>query len=153
MVHCCRLHLQSGWRTRTRDARTRPDHGPMHGPVCEPRYEPKHGPKLEIGEVISKWNGELPTGKSVSVSFRVRVVRACERARRSCVGEWRYASSTLEVQMLRCAAATAASPAALWPRQLELAVSRVLSKMLRSGLDPPRALMKVLQFKLPSPGF
>ena len=27
-----------------------------------------------------------PTGKSVSVSFRVRVVRACERARRSCVG-------------------------------------------------------------------
>ena len=27
-----------------------------------------------------------PIGKSVSVSFRVRVVRASERARRSCVG-------------------------------------------------------------------
>ena len=27
-------------------------------------------------------------GKSVSVSFRVRVVRASERARRSCVGVW-----------------------------------------------------------------
>ena len=26
-----------------------------------------------------------PTGKSVLVSFRVRVVRACERARRRCV--------------------------------------------------------------------
>ena len=29
-----------------------------------------------------------PIGKLVSVSFRVRVVRACERARRSCVGVW-----------------------------------------------------------------
>ena len=28
------------------------------------------------------------TGKSISLSFRVRVVRASERARRSCVGAW-----------------------------------------------------------------
>ena len=44
-----------------------------------------------------------PIGKLVSVSFRVRVVRASERARRSCVGEWersvcqRWASKSWDV--------------------------------------------------------
>ena len=52
-----------------------------------------------------------PTGKSVSVSFRVRVVRACERARRSCVGAWGLCFSTLEA---RTATLATAAPAAGW---------------------------------------
>ena len=43
-----------------------------------------------------------PIGKSVSVSFRVRVVRACVRACvRSCAGACERCSSTLEARMAR----------------------------------------------------
>ena len=43
-------------------------------PACH-IYRRLGGKKLQL----------TPTGKLVSVSFRVRVVRVCERARRSCV--------------------------------------------------------------------
>ena len=44
-------------------------------------------PVLYIGGLGGEFDpGRPQTGKSISLSFRVRVVRASERARRSCVG-------------------------------------------------------------------
>ena len=69
----------------------------LPGLTVEPPSRPQNPPVFH-GIPRSRWGGRRlrginrrrrpPIGKSVSVSFRVRVVRASERARRSCVGAW-----------------------------------------------------------------
>ena len=78
-----------------------------------------------------------PIGKSVSVSFRVRVVLACERARRSCVGVCQGPVRGECLSTLGPANLTFPIPAVVSPFACLLLFVMILMKRLRSYCYTP----------------